>query len=435
MLAPFVGPRTAQPSSRYALTAAIVDRHTVDVGAYRAILGVDHAIYRGKWRSDKGPGQPLLAVPFYALARLAGANAVDNSVSFDHDLVLWWLTFTTATLPFALLLMVVYRVVARRHQHTAFVATVGMLAGSIALPHAVNLYAHTLSALLGFSGYAVLRLGASGDDRKSLPVWRLLASGGLLGAAVATEYHLAIVAVVVAAVVFVQQRRRTGWLALGSVPPLSILALYQWRAFGALWHTPFAYYAGMLGGTTKGGYSFPSAQGLFDAVLGNRGLAITGPLVLLGALAALVQCRRSSSPHNDGRRDAVVGIIVFVGYLGLVAGWSGTKYLEEPGPRYLIPAIPFLVAPLAAVWSQLHVIARLAAWWGIALMTAATTTFILVATNDTPLNAYVNRVAEHRFLPTVWSLAFGSIGVWMYVASVVLALRWCWHSARVTERG
>ena len=71
----------------------------------------------------------------------------------------------------------------------------------------------------------------------------------------------------------------------------------------------------------------------------------------------------------------------------------------------------------------------------MALMGAATTTFILVATNDTPLNAYVNRVAERRFRPTVWSLGLGTPGVLLYGASIVLAVRWLHQSARVRPRG
>ena len=42
-------------------------------------------------------------VPVYAAARVLGANALNAGTSPTRDLVLWFMTFMTATLPFALL--------------------------------------------------------------------------------------------------------------------------------------------------------------------------------------------------------------------------------------------------------------------------------------------------------------------------------------------
>ncbi len=410
-LGPLVAPRTAQPASRDALTAAIVDHGTVDLGRYRSMLGIDHAIYEGHLRSDKGPGQPALAAPFYAAARLVGVPAVSAESPVRGDLMLWWLTLWSAVVPFALLGALVYRRCARAAPRTALVATFAIMGGSIALPHAVNLYAHALSALLGYAAYSLIA------DRVATRA-SMFFVGLLAAAAVATEYHLVIVAVVVAALAARRNARLVGWCALGAAGPIAALAWYQARAFGAPWHTPFAYYAGSLGGTTHGGYSAPRWPWFYDAMLGNRGLLITSPIVLVGVAAAigLVVVGHARRP------EAVVALVVFAAYVVLVAGWSGTPWLEEPGPRYVIPAIPFLAVPLALCWSQVRGVASIAALWGGFLMVAATTTVVLVATNDTPLNAYVNRVAKHRFLPSVWSIEFGTAGIWLYAASAALAV-------------
>ena len=40
--------------------------------------------------------------------------------------------------------------------------------------------------------------------------------------------------------------------------------------------------------------------------------------------------------------------------------WKGTPALEEPGPRYMIPAIPFLAVPLAAAWPKVRRVALVA---------------------------------------------------------------------------
>jgi hypothetical protein len=99
----FVAPRTAQPASRYALTAALVDHGTVSIGRYQPMLGIDRAVFEGQLRSDKGPGQPILAAPFYALAKAVGAPAITPRPRVHNDLMLWWLTQWSSVVPFALL--------------------------------------------------------------------------------------------------------------------------------------------------------------------------------------------------------------------------------------------------------------------------------------------------------------------------------------------
>src|ERR1700712_2003196 len=70
VIGPVVQPNNSQPSSRFALTAALVEHGSVDIGRYKADLGIDFSTYKGHLRSDKAPGQPILAAPVYAVARI-----------------------------------------------------------------------------------------------------------------------------------------------------------------------------------------------------------------------------------------------------------------------------------------------------------------------------------------------------------------------------
>src|SRR4249919_2201726 len=76
---PIVGADTAQPASRYDLTAALAEHGSVDLGPYRHRLGVDHAEYRGRLRSDKAPGQPMLGAPVYLVGRAVGAESASRA--------------------------------------------------------------------------------------------------------------------------------------------------------------------------------------------------------------------------------------------------------------------------------------------------------------------------------------------------------------------
>src|SRR5689334_9173473 len=104
-LGPIVGEETAQPASRLALTAALAEHHTVDTGRYPH--GVDHARYEGRERSDKAPGQPVLAVPVYLVGRLFGAESAAHA-RFVGNLGVWWVTLWTSVLPFAILPVLMY---------------------------------------------------------------------------------------------------------------------------------------------------------------------------------------------------------------------------------------------------------------------------------------------------------------------------------------
>ncbi|HEY1737929.1 MAG TPA: hypothetical protein VGI86_04430 [Acidimicrobiia bacterium] len=409
----FVAPRTAQPASRYALTASLVDQHTVDIGHYQAMLGVDRALFEGHLRSDKGPGQPVLAAPFYMLARAVGAPAISAKPRKTDDLMLWWLTLTTSVVPFALLCALIYRRCARAAPRAALPATLALMIASIALPVSTSLFAHSLSALLGYAAYALIV-----DTWPSR--WRMVAAGALAAAAIATEYQLVIVAAVVAALALWRAPKRFHMFVLGAIAPLAGLGWYQWRAFGSPWQTPFKYYAGVIDGQTHGGYTWPKPAWLFDSTLGNRGLLLMCPIVLVGVVAAVAVAAKRPAY----RRDGVVALVVFVLYLALVSGWSGTPLLEDPGPRYMIAAFPFVAVPLALCWRRLRLVAICAALWGAWLMIGAATTDELVGIGESPVRQYATLLSHRQFLPTVWSLELGPNGAWVYAASVVLVSWW-----------
>src|SRR5262249_12908390 len=181
-------------------------------------------------------------------------------------------------------------------------------------------------------------------DREPASASRLFAAGVLAATAVTVEYEAGIILLVLAGYALVRERGRVLWFVAGTVPLFVVLGWYQARAFGAFWHTPSTYYAGVIGGTSKGGYSTPTLHNLVDIFVGRRGLIIGAPIGIVGIVAAVWLARTTTGVM---RRHAVVGLAIIVPYLILVAGWSGTPILEEPGPRYLIPALPFLPLPLA----------------------------------------------------------------------------------------
>ena len=117
-----------------------------------------------------------------------------------------------------------------------------------------------------------------------------------------------------------------------------------------------------------------------------------------------------------------MALAVVVPYVVLCAGWSGTPLLEDPGPRYLIPALPFLAVPLAATWERVRVVAVPAAFLGGLFAAAATWTQLLVPQGMSLLTADRYRVQHLDFVPTVWSMGLGRVGVVLYAASVIAVI-------------
>jgi hypothetical protein len=408
VVGPIVARATAQPASRYALTAALVERHSVDIHGYR--LGVDHAIYEGRWRSDKAPGQPLLAVPFFAAGRVLGLDPAAG-LHMTGDLGLWWMTFWSSTVPLAALAAMMFLTARRFAPRAALPATLASVFATLLFPYGAVLYGHCLAAAFAFGGWLAVDRA---QERARARRWLLL-GGLLLAAAIAVEYHVAIVAVAVACIAARRHGRAAGWLAVGAVPPMLATALYQWIAFGRPWRLPYAYYAGVINGTSEGGYKIPSPSQVLDVFTGTNGLLLLTPLTVV-AIGAAVMCARRG---GETATHAVLALAVTGMYVVMIAGWSGTPIAEDPGPRYLIPALPFLAVPLAVAWERLSRVAVLAAIAGGLMMALATFTDMLVGIGQPRLDGYLDHVRAHAFSQTLWSIGFGDVGTVCYVASVV----------------
>jgi len=422
VIGPIVSADTAQPASRYDLTAALAEHGSVDLGPYRHRLGVDYAEFDGHLRSDKAPGQPLLAVPVYLVGRAFGAQSA-TSAREQGDLGLWWVTLWSSVVPFAALVALMF-LAAERFAGPAVALAVALMLGlaTMMLPHAVNLYGHALAALFALSAWLAIELTPVSPRRAAL-------AGLLAGAATVTEYETAIVMLVLAGYLAYHQRNRIVWFLAGCAGPLCVLAWYHTRAFGAPWRTAHAYYSTPELRHQITGYAL-SWRGFDETFFGAHGLLLTGPIVLVGLVAAVMATR---SEPGAAATHARVALAIVVPYLVLCVLWKGTLGLEVPGPRYMIPALPFLAVPLAALWSRLWRPALLAAVVGALVSVPATFTLLLLGIGQPALPEYLRRLRNREFAPTIWSMVFGRLGIVFYLATVALAIAalvWAWLRVR-----
>ena len=426
---------SAQPASRYVLTVAAVDDHTLQLDRYEDYLGLDQARYGGHIYTDKAPYQPLLAAPAYQAYRIAGGDPFP--AGFAHrrfqqgtNYGLWWVTLWSSVLPAMALAVVVRRLVARTHPELATRVALAVIVGTTVLPFAGWLFGHVLAALFVTGAWYLLR-------RDHPTTVGMFAAGALLGLGIGAEYAVAVIALV--ALVHVITLRRWSWLlalCAGTVVASLPLFAYNW----VLFDNPFEVsYQGHLksfdGEGALGVYNLkaPSIHELTKTLFGNRGLFVITPIVALAVAGAVLAIVR----RLPTRRDAWLGLASLAGMIAISTGIDGYGG-DSPGPRYLIPALPLLAVPLAEVWRRLPWVCSLAAAMGAAIMWMATVTTPAIDTSETqPLRMWMDRLRDGDFATTVltgrsngWVLLLATAAA---IALVVQLVRWE-HSTTLTAR-
>ncbi len=364
----------------------------------------DTAWWHGHFYSAKSPGLPLVTVPWYLLLRAAGADPPNRWLHAGYPLAMlkldpravWQLGLWGVVLPFLVLLLLVRAVVERFAPGvgTPTAAILGL--GTLLLPFSTLFFSHVLSACLVFAAFALLLRE------------RPLAAGVVAGLAVVAEYPI----VVVAAALGLYALRRphhAAWYAGGAVLGLVPLALFNLWAFGSVAHlsyedavlVPGRSGHDVVGANTGGffGVGAPKPRVALELLFSSKGLLTLSP-VLLAACAGLVLLWRS------GRRAET--LLVAGTSIAVLAYASGYRYPFGgwvPGPRFLIPLLPFLAVPLGLSLRRWPLPTAALAAVSVVAMGAATSAEPLLSNQDT--RHWFVRIRDGNFAETVVSLAGG----------------------------
>ena len=421
VVGPMIHEYKAQQASRYVFTAAMWDDHSVRIDRYAdadpPVLGIDRAVRDGHTYSDKAPLQPLLAVPFFAAYRTVGGEPADVQ-RLHENLGVWWITLWMASVPAAVLVAMMYRFARRFAPSTALVATLGLFAGSMLLPFSAVLFGHVMAAAFAFAAFVV----ASRPDPSTST---FVAAGALAGAAVAVEYTASLAVIVLTAYVMVRHRRRIGWFIAGGIPFAALVALYHSIAFGSPLAHPYRYSAfNSVAEEARPFFSIFSSlrlDRLGHIFFAGRGYAIAAPLVVVGLFGLVLLIRRA----RGWKRDAAwVSLATFVAFLLIPLFWGSPWGGDSPGPRYMTPALPFVVAGVAVAWSKLRLFVPVAAVVGVLTMGFATLTDPLINRGvDGGIGMWIRMAAEGDIVPTVFTIALGPAGWLVHLALVALVVR------------
>ncbi len=359
-------------NSRADLAVALVDQQTTRIDRLAGNTE-DRARYAGHYYSDKAPGTAFLAAPAYGLLRLTGAAGSGTPPAIAA--ILPPLAFTAAGLPTILLTLLLLRFLRPLvGERWALFVALGHGLGTIAFPFGTMLFGHAAAAAFLFATFSLLE-----GSRRHDVAWRGALAGCCAGWAILVDFTTALGLGVLAIGVLLdagplrQRVRRLLLLGFGALPPLLLLAWYNWGSFGDPLRIGYATLANdeFAAGMGRGifGVTLPRPDNLAAILFGPRGLLLLSPWLIAAPLGLIATWR-----HVATRRLAISGAAISVAFLAVNVGYVLPLGGWTPGPRFLLPALPF-VAILAALvpraWRP-FVAAQICC--AIALTIAATTT-------------------------------------------------------------
>jgi hypothetical protein len=424
----------------------------------------DKAWVDGHFYSVKGPGTAaLVTLPYMAIKALGAEKlaraAVDNERQTPHPKwhpdsvvplenmgydvqrglrvqarvegetpIVWMLTLIAAVIPGVLMLLAV-RWAADRFvpgYGTAAAITLGL--ATIVMTFSAEFFSHVISAAFAFAAFCVLMKERDGPGRR----WLVFAGGLLAGLAVTFEFQTGLVGVVL--IVYALARRTdagprfSDWLRRGAayaggavLGALPMLAFNTW-AFGnplKLAYSDAVDFPGRSGHDVLGlnsdgffGITVPRFDSAFDLLFAGRGLIAMTPIIVMAVVGVFMMRRKHRAEANTILAVALVYFIYNSGYWLPYGG--GT-----PGPRFLIPALPFVAVGLAYAYKRLPALTL-----GLAIPSAL---FMLVGTLTYPLigrqgmGTWADWLVQGRLEHTVLT-AFGVTNAWLALAPFFAAI-------------
>jgi hypothetical protein len=368
-------------SARADLVRAVADRGVLHIDDYHENTG-DKAYYDGHYYAVGSIGPSLLALPGYLavrplLSRIAKPERRARAA-------LWVMTLTAASLPGALLGVLVYLMATRftaNESHALLLALTYGLA-TAAFPYSKALFQHQASALGVFGGYYLLWRVV----RERAAPWRLYAAGGLFGLGLVSEYPmvLPIALLLLWAWVESEDRRMLHRLAWGGLPLVLLFAGYNAAISGTPLPVGYLYHLEYRSVHAEGfmGLTRPTWEALYGITVSPyRGLLFLSPVIAL-AVPGLVLIWRDPRERRTAALLAAIAA-AFVLYVASYSYWSGGDAI---GPRFLVPALPFLMLPMA--YSLDALLPRPAGRWLVAILIGVSA-----------LNVWAQSIAGQRYPP------------------------------------
>lgn len=300
-------------------------------------VSVDVFVHNGSYYSALAPGVAVLSLPFSGLGFVLDGRftlfgnamllselfvAVCNAVAAYFVFKLGSMSFTQRT--------------------SAFIAFAYAFS-TITWPFATYFFESDVSAMLDLIAvFLAIRMARSGSSRLADAV----ACGAALGAAFTVDYINFVFVPVISVFLLYSFRKRLSGFAKGFAGLLAtsaagavLLGLYDQAAFGNPLLTSEQVYDHTS--SVFQSFSYPLLSGLYlDLFSPLRGVFLYCPVLVVGVVGCYYFWQR-----REARSECILLVACFLAILLPYSMWYNAEGGEGFGPRFLIPAIPFLLLP------------------------------------------------------------------------------------------
>jgi hypothetical protein len=334
---------------------AVVEHGTFEITAFARPGGTltftgDTYDISGRIFSNKPPGMAIAGAPVYAvLAGVERAMGLDLNALNVVRLNAYALAMALSALPAAWVVTALFRHLLDNgfELRDATLAALGLAFGTLLFPYAGVLMSHNLLGACLFVPWVWV-------SRPSVSVSRATAAGLLVGLGVLTFLPVAPLAILYP-IQLLRRRHVRQAIAFCAGPALAVIVMlaYNARYYGSPFETgarigqePF-YEAHLF----LGYFATPDPRRLFWITFHPyRGLLYCCPIFILCLMSLLV-------PARTWLRANIIPAIVIAFFILFYTSFNGWAGGFSVGPRYAIPALPFLMLVAAPAIARYRTIA------------------------------------------------------------------------------
>jgi hypothetical protein len=377
---------------------------------------MDKSFVNGHYYSDKAPLTTWIVLPFYGLLKWLHVAAPASGKPRWLPATLLG-DFLSSSIPFVLLLWLIFRKVVRDVSAADAVAlTMLPLYGSFVFAYAGVFMSHVLAGVLLCASYMLLT--------KARPA----VCGFLLGVAVLAEFPTALAVPIWGWTIARRNQRELIPFVVGGLPCVAALLFYNHAITGTFTKMPYDFIADSTFSEMRSGYgiNLPQPEAIWGLLFSTyRGMFFYAPALIIVAFAYLL----TKGPRVF--RDVVstpLGLLS-VCYLLLISSyfmwWGGWAY----GPRHLIPLAMLLFyegIPTLARTGRFRGSLYLASAIGISMVWIAKSTALYIMPEqfsnpvfDIALPAFLNGQLRHDAIPSQLFGVDPLIAAWAWVGLFV----------------
>ncbi len=338
-------------NTRICLTRAILHEQTFIIDSCREdsqdpyfefVNTGDWAFRDGHYYTNKSPGLSVMALPGYAL----GEELLRRIYPDDPEKQIWGASYlaTVSTVGLSgallcvLMLHILYRVFGfSPGRSLALVLIFGT--GTLIFGYSTAFYCHSVSSFLCILALVLLMHLKHGDANNTALKAALAGAATSLAVLVEASTVYVIPCCLLYLLSFARGRRVIVVFLAGCIPAGLFQLYYNWVCFGGPLESSYAH-ANPAVMFYKNGSLFgrPTIRTLLElTILPYRGLLVSSPILLM-AVPGIVLLFRKKNLRAELLFTTAISLI-FLFFVSSIHAWYGGS---APGPRYLVPAYPFM---------------------------------------------------------------------------------------------